>query len=60
MAGELLYRLPLAGHNVSQGAEFFAMEYLGDSFYLMSPYHFLQIGSDGSEENGFEIYSALI
>ncbi len=60
MAGELLYRLPLAGQNVSQGAEFFAMEYLGDSFYLMSPYHFLQIGSDGSEVNGFEIYSDLI
>ena len=58
--GELLYRLPLTGQNVTQGAEFFSMEYLGDSFYLMSPNHFLQIGPDGSEINGFEIYSAIL
>jgi len=60
MAGELLYRLPLVGQNVSQGASFFAMEYLGDNFYLMSPYHFLQLGPDGIELNSFEIYSAVL
>lgn len=59
-AGELLYELPLSGQTVEQGAEFFAMEFQEESFYLLSPYHFIEVDLNGNAVNSIETYSILL
>lgn len=59
-SGEILYEFPLSGEQMEQGADFFAMEYLEGCFYLLGPYHFLQLDSQGNLLNHIELYSSFL